>query len=79
MDRRASVCLANIPEGREVLVTSVTGTGSATLRLRELGLCEGRTVTVDCPGDPMICTIDQCRVGLAKCLAEQVQVRHLSN
>jgi Fe2+ transport system protein FeoA len=71
--------LASIHEGHDVLITRIAGTGSNPLRLREMGLCEGRRVRVLRRVDPMICQIDECRVGLGQGLAEQIFVNPVDN
>ncbi len=43
-------------------------------RLREIGLCEGQELEVLCAGDPMICRVDACRVGICAELASEVHV-----
>ena len=43
-------------------------------RLREIGLCEGQELEVLCAGDPMICRIGACRVGICATLASEVHV-----
>ena len=43
-------------------------------RLREIGLCEGQELEVLCTGDPMICRIGACRVGICAELASEVHV-----
>ena len=77
--RTVSLPLAEIEHDRDLVITRVTGSGTGHLRLRELGMCEGRRVRVLCPADPMICMVDQCRVGLDRCLAEQILVCPLAH
>ncbi len=43
-------------------------------RLREIGLCEGQELEVLCAGDPMICRVGACRVGICAKLASEVHV-----
>ncbi len=43
-------------------------------RLREIGLCEGQELEVLCAGDPMICRVGACRVGICAKLASEVYV-----
>jgi len=67
--------LADAADGAHLLVTRVSAGPASTLRLRELGVCEGRTLRILHTSDPIICQIDQARVGLARRLAEHVHVR----
>ena len=43
-------------------------------RLREIGLYEGQELEVLCAGDPMICRVGACRVGICAHLASEVHV-----
>lgn len=71
--------LSQVAKDRDVVITRVGGSGAGSLRLREMGLCEGRCIRVLQPADPMICQVDCYRVGLARCLAEHVFVCPLAH
>ena len=65
--------LSSLPAGRTVCVESITPNRQA-LRLREMGLWEGQSLEVLCAGDPMICRVGACRVGICAKLASEVRV-----
>lgn len=50
------------------------GSHAQASRLREIGLCEGQELEVLCAGDPMICRVGACRVGICVELASEVHV-----
>ena len=50
------------------------GSHAQASRLREIGLCEGQELEVLCAGDPMICRVGACRVGICAKLASEVHV-----
>ena len=45
-----------------------------TIRLKRMGICEGRQVQLEQAGDPLILRVVGCRIGLSRRLASQVQV-----
>lgn len=73
-----SISLATVQRGTRAVITRMQAADDGALRLRELGMGEGRTVCVLDSCDPMLCQIDQCRVGVARCLAAGIFVRPLA-
>lgn len=71
------VLLTNLKRGGRAVITRMKNGDAHLLRLRELGLGEGRTVCVVEPSDPLLCQIDQTRVGVARSLAADIFVRPL--
>ncbi len=69
--------LAQVPVDQEVCVQAIRGDSAQGQRLRELGLLEGRHVRMMAPGDPMICKVGECRLGLCRRLARCVLVEPL--
>lgn len=65
--------LSTIEPGCLVEVRSVVGHDERR-QLHELGLGAGRTVRVLCSGDPLMCVVGECRVGICKRLARCVYV-----
>lgn len=61
--------LAQVPVDQEVCVQDIRGDSTQGQRLRELGLFEGRHVRMMAPGDPMICKVGECRLGICRRLA----------
>lgn len=57
------------------MIEVVGAAGAHGLRLRELGFARGRRVHVLDTDDPMLCVVDQARVGLARELAEGILVQ----
>jgi Fe2+ transport system protein FeoA len=53
---------------------SINGDGPETIRLKRLGICDGREIEVVQAGDPMIVNVAGARVGLSKQVAHQVLV-----
>lgn len=52
----------------------IHGDNEAQVRLKRLGVCEGRQVEVVRAGDPMILSAVGARIGISKALAACVQV-----
>lgn len=67
--------LASVTRGESVVIEVVGAAGAHGLRLRELGFARGRRVHVLDTDDPMLCVVDQARVGLARELAEGILVQ----
>ncbi len=65
--------LSSLSTGRVACVQRIESHGQA-LRLREIGLCEGQELEVLCSGDPMICRLGACRVGICAKLAAEIRV-----
>ncbi len=65
--------------GQDLEIRSIeTGSGKTDRRLRDFGLLEGRHVRLLAKGDPLICRVGRCRLGLCKRLACGVMVAPLS-
>jgi len=60
--------------GDSVKVVQVTATGDDGVRLKRMGLCEGRSLKVIQHGDPMILSLLNSRIGLSRRLAAAVRV-----
>lgn len=69
----SNLLLSSLAPGRTASVKRIQA-GDQALRLREIGLCEGQELEVLCTGDPMICRVGGCRVGICLKLASDVQV-----
>lgn len=69
----SNLLLSCLAPGRTASVKRIQA-GDQALRLREIGLCEGQELEVLCTGDPMICRVGGCRVGICLKLASDVQV-----
>ena len=65
--------LANALPG-EYQCESVWATGQNAIRLKRLGICEGRWIEIVGRGDPMILRIGDSRIGLSRQLASFVTV-----
>ncbi len=53
----------------------VRGPSETQTRLKRLGICEGREVSVLQSGDPMILSVVGSQVAVSRHLAEEIQVR----
>lgn len=73
MPQRPPLTLCTLRAGSNACVTGLAG-DVQSVRLREMGLCEGQRIEVLCAGNPMICRVGQCRVGLCAKLAAGIQV-----
>ncbi len=69
----ATIQLSRLSIGSRAKVRHI-GSHAQASRLREIGLCEGQELEVLCAGDPMICRIGACRVGICVKLASEVHV-----
>lgn len=52
--------------------TQVCATGQNAVRLKRLGICEGRELELIGRGDPMVLRIGESRVGVSRQLAQLV-------
>ena len=52
----------------------ILATGANGIRLKRLGICEGRIIELIGRGDPMVLRIGDSRIGLSKRLAQAVEV-----
>lgn len=75
--RQCVLPLAIALPGEHVRVHAVRGSDGEAQRLRELGMCEGRTVRVVCAADPMICQVGECRFGLCRKMARRILVERV--
>jgi Fe2+ transport system protein FeoA len=66
--------LASARAGEEVCVQAVSADTCHARRLRELGLFEGKTIRVLASGNPLICQVGECRIGICQRLARCVAV-----
>jgi len=65
--------LAEIAPGW-VRCSGLTAEGDNSIRLRRLGICQGRLIELVGRGDPMILHVGGTRIGLSRQLASMVQV-----
>jgi len=63
-----------VAAGADVVITRFGDLRGESLRVRELGLFEGRSLRVVHCSDPLICQVDQARVGLARRIACEIFV-----
>lgn len=68
-----TVSLSCLPEGVRASVERVCADENS-MRLREMGLREGRELEVICAGNPMICRVGECRMGICARLASRIAV-----
>ena len=66
--------LANAGSNGAVRVIRVDAAGSDAIRVKRMGICEGRELRFVQNGDPMILLVSGARVGLSRQLASQVVV-----
>lgn len=66
--------LAELPRGAEARIVDVVASHEDAVRLKSLGLCQGRTVQLVADGDPLIVRVQGTRVGLSRRLAHVVRV-----
>lgn len=65
--------LSSVAAGTNVTVRHLVDNPS-TLRLREMGVVSGKSVRVLLAGDPLLCQVDETRIGLGRRLARFVYV-----
>ena len=63
--------------GAHLRVRALRAEQADCLRLRELGLLEGRTLRIVCDQDPLICEVGECRFGVCRRLAHRVLVENV--
>lgn len=66
--------LLSLPRGEAGWVYSVEGTDAHVARLAGLGLCEGARVEIVRKEDPLILKVCRTRIGIARQLAERIQI-----
>ncbi len=69
----ASDRLSGVAVGRTVTVRALAE-GADGHRLTEMGVGAGSRVRVLCAGDPFVCQVGECRIGLCRDLAHCVFV-----
>ena len=67
--------LSTVRVGETVTVRCLAD-GPCTTRLRELGMDRGRRVRVLCVGDPLMCQLEDARIGLGRQLAGCILIDH---
>jgi len=60
------------------VITEIEGDHSAAIRMKSLGLCQGRSIELVSVGDPMIVRVAGTRVGLSRTLATLVCVEEVN-
>ena len=66
--------MTDVAAGCNVVITRFGDLRGESLRVREMGLFEGRSLRVVHCSDPLICQVDQARVGLARRIACEIFV-----
>lgn len=74
----APLRMTDVAPGQHVVITGFGDLRGESLRIREMGLFEGRSVRVVQCSDPLICQMDQTRVGLARRIACEIYVQQCS-
>ena len=72
MNESSPVSLGEIPLGSDFRVERLLVADQDGLRLKRLGICEGRIVRLVQSGDPMIIEVVGCRIGISRRLANHV-------
>lgn len=67
--------MTDVEAGSNVVITRFGDLRGESLRVREMGLFEGRSLRVVHCSDPLICQVDQARVGLARRIACEIFVQ----
>ena len=78
VDSDARLRMTDVPPGQHVVITGFGDLRGESLRIREMGLFEGRSLRVVQCSDPLICQMDQTRVGLARRIACEIYVQQCS-
>lgn len=66
--------LSRLPSGRTARVRALPDDDGPYLRLRAMGLCEGRKIEVIRHGSRMIVSLSGVRIGVDRRLAEAIEV-----
>ncbi|MFP4224307.1 MAG: ferrous iron transport protein A [Phycisphaeraceae bacterium] len=66
--------LSQLKPGELAVITHVAGEGPQAMRIKQLGLCQGRCVQLLRDRDPLILQVLGTRLGLARSLADSVYV-----
>jgi len=72
-NQTVSGSLASVPLGTYCCVR-VTGDPELQVRLKRMGICDRRTITVLQAGDPMILSVVGARIAVSRYLADFVEV-----
>lgn len=74
---QAPVSLLSDASNGKVRCIDVHALGQDAIRLKRMGICEGRVLEVLATGNPMVLRISGTRVGLSRQLAELVHAEML--
>lgn len=66
--------LASVPVGSRLYIRGIDADPGAAQRLREMGIREGKPITLITRSDPLICQVGCCRFGLCHRLARCILV-----
>ena len=66
----SALCCAR--NGQQARVLRFAEESAETARLREMGICEGATVTVVRDGDPLVVRVEEARFGIGRQAAMRV-------
>ena len=66
--------LARTPIGSVIVVRHIATNSEDGIRLKRLGICQGRQIRLVQDGDPLILQVVGCRVGISRRLAEHIEV-----
>ena len=69
--------LSDVTRPGEYRCVTVECNGDAMIRLKRLGICDGRTINVMQPGNPMVLQVIGSRLGVSRRLAESVVVQSI--
>ena len=67
--------ITSVHTGCRLTVTHVDAAAEDSVRLKRIGVCEGRSLQLLQDGDPIIVKVVGSRVGISRQLASQVLVR----
>lgn len=76
---QSQTTLDTLPQGTCAIVQSVQAGPFDAERLKAMGICEGRHVTVLKPGQPMIVAVMGTRIGLDRNLARFINLIPVDN
>lgn len=69
---RKSMPLCALPRGVRALIVAVEGSEQEQIRLKRIGLCLGREVSLERIGDPCVVHVVGARLGLSRLLATKI-------
>ncbi len=76
LGERIANSLTNAPARQPLEVVGIDDDSGDAIRLRALGVCDGRQVELLRSGDPLIVRVMGSRIGISRRLADQVRVLH---